>query len=119
MSHPSDDDIIAKRILSGVELTGQKGKGSLEEVLKNKDKQPVVSSSMKWKDEMVKILITANSYIDEDVWFNGIFPKKSKCRAISNDMAERCHRVSPTLIGRVLADDIYMGPRCIATRNQE
>nr|YP_009569014.1 RNA polymerase beta subunit [Ancistrocladus tectorius]QBC66338.1 RNA polymerase beta subunit [Ancistrocladus tectorius] len=24
-----------------------------------------------------------------------------------------------TLIGRVLADDIYMGPRCIATRNQE
>nr|YP_009442221.1 RNA polymerase beta'' subunit [Iodes cirrhosa]ATN95298.1 RNA polymerase beta'' subunit [Iodes cirrhosa] len=24
-----------------------------------------------------------------------------------------------TLIGRVLADDIYMGPRCIATRNQD
>nr|AWI70936.1 RNA polymerase beta chain [Streptoechites chinensis] len=24
-----------------------------------------------------------------------------------------------TLIGRVLADDIYMGPRCIATQNQE
>ena len=24
-----------------------------------------------------------------------------------------------TLIGRVLADDIYMGPRCIAIRNQE
>nr|YP_010982111.1 RNA polymerase beta'' subunit [Habropetalum dawei]UZP15836.1 RNA polymerase beta'' subunit [Habropetalum dawei] len=24
-----------------------------------------------------------------------------------------------TLIGRVLADDIYIGPRCIATRNQE
>nr|YP_010977587.1 RNA polymerase beta'' subunit [Lycium barbarum var. implicatum]QBR55006.1 RNA polymerase beta subunit [Lycium ruthenicum]UEC44613.1 RNA polymerase beta'' subunit [Lycium ruthenicum]WOA00951.1 RNA polymerase beta'' subunit [Lycium barbarum var. implicatum] len=26
---------------------------------------------------------------------------------------------SQTLIGRVLADDIYMGPRCIATRNQD
>nr|YP_010997335.1 RNA polymerase beta'' subunit [Darlingtonia californica]UZS76861.1 RNA polymerase beta'' subunit [Darlingtonia californica] len=24
-----------------------------------------------------------------------------------------------TLIGRVLADDIYMGPRCVATRNQD
>ena len=24
-----------------------------------------------------------------------------------------------TLIGRVLADDIYMGPRCIAIRNQD
>nr|UDY68501.1 RNA polymerase beta'' subunit [Calycophyllum spruceanum] len=24
-----------------------------------------------------------------------------------------------TLVGRVLADDIYMGPRCIATRNQD
>nr|QGT34044.1 RNA polymerase beta' subunit [Chamaesium wolffianum] len=24
-----------------------------------------------------------------------------------------------TLIGRILADDIYMGPRCIATRNQD
>ena len=24
-----------------------------------------------------------------------------------------------TLMGRVLADDIYMGPRCIATRNQD
>nr|YP_009556573.1 RNA polymerase beta subunit [Drosophyllum lusitanicum]QBC67514.1 RNA polymerase beta subunit [Drosophyllum lusitanicum]QBC72920.1 RNA polymerase beta subunit [Drosophyllum lusitanicum]QBE87480.1 RNA polymerase beta' subunit [Drosophyllum lusitanicum] len=24
-----------------------------------------------------------------------------------------------TLIGRVLADDVYMGPRCIATRNQD
>ncbi|CAN4118957.1 unnamed protein product [Withania somnifera] len=26
---------------------------------------------------------------------------------------------SQTLIGRVLADDIYMGPRCITTRNQD
>uniref|UniRef100_A0A3Q7J8E0 Uncharacterized protein n=1 Tax=Solanum lycopersicum TaxID=4081 RepID=A0A3Q7J8E0_SOLLC len=25
---------------------------------------------------------------------------------------------SQTLIGRVLADDIYMGSRCISTRNQ-
>nr|AWI71014.1 RNA polymerase beta chain [Thevetia peruviana] len=32
-------------------------------------------------------------------------------------MAERIF--IQTLIGRVLADDIYMGPRCIATRNQD
>nr|YP_010933811.1 RNA polymerase beta'' subunit [Chloranthus nervosus]WKT14936.1 RNA polymerase beta'' subunit [Chloranthus nervosus] len=33
-----------------------------------------------------------------------------------NGMAERIF--IQTLIGRVLADDIYMGPRCIAARNQ-
>nr|YP_010225665.1 RNA polymerase beta'' subunit [Grevillea robusta]UDD74516.1 RNA polymerase beta'' subunit [Grevillea robusta] len=32
-------------------------------------------------------------------------------------MAERIF--IQTLIGRVLADDIYMGPRCVATRNQD
>ncbi|XP_016507875.2 uncharacterized protein LOC107825526 isoform X1 [Nicotiana tabacum] len=61
----------------------------------NKEKQPVVYSRMKWTDEMVKLLITAVSYIGEDVWSNGIFPKKGKWRAISNAMAERGHHVSP------------------------
>lgn len=35
------------------------------------------------------------SYIGEDVWSNGIFPKKGKWSAISNAMAEGGHRVSP------------------------
>nr|QJS35257.1 RNA polymerase beta'' subunit [Calochortus venustus] len=34
-----------------------------------------------------------------------------------NEMTEK--KFVQTLIGRVLADDIYMGPRCIATRNQD
>nr|YP_010518809.1 RNA polymerase beta'' subunit [Smilax goeringii]UXO95360.1 RNA polymerase beta'' subunit [Smilax goeringii] len=34
-----------------------------------------------------------------------------------NEMTEKIF--VQTLIGRVLADDIYMGPRCIATRNQD
>nr|ANO45492.1 RNA polymerase beta' subunit [Burchardia umbellata] len=34
-----------------------------------------------------------------------------------NDMREKI--IAQTLIGRVLADDIYLGPRCIATRNQD
>nr|YP_010424415.1 RNA polymerase beta'' subunit [Disporum bodinieri]YP_010446346.1 RNA polymerase beta'' subunit [Disporum megalanthum]USH58875.1 RNA polymerase beta'' subunit [Disporum bodinieri]UTM08167.1 RNA polymerase beta'' subunit [Disporum megalanthum] len=34
-----------------------------------------------------------------------------------NNMTEK--RIAQTLIGRVLADDIYLGLRCIATRNQD
>ncbi|XP_060175829.1 uncharacterized protein LOC132606386 [Lycium barbarum] len=60
-----------------------------------KKKQPVVYSRMEWTDEMVKVLITVVSYIEEDIWSNGIFPKKGKWWAISNAMAERGHRVSP------------------------
>ncbi|OIT34237.1 PREDICTED: uncharacterized protein LOC109244931 [Nicotiana attenuata] len=58
------------------------------------EKQPVYHR-MKWTDEMVKLLITAVSYIGEDVLSNRLFIKKGKWRAISCVMAERGHHVSP------------------------
>ncbi|MCD7453118.1 hypothetical protein HAX54_019776 [Datura stramonium] len=58
------------------------------------EKQPVYQR-IKWTDDMVKLLITALSYIGEDALSNGIFIKKGKWRAISRVMAERGHRVSP------------------------
>lgn len=58
------------------------------------EKQPVYQR-MKWTDDMVKLLITALSYVGEDALSNGIFIKKGKWRAISCVMAERGHRVSP------------------------
>ncbi|XP_059653378.1 uncharacterized protein LOC132300359 isoform X2 [Cornus florida] len=57
---------------------------------------------VKWTDEMVKLLITAVSYIGEDVSFdcNGVRRKRSslkkgKWRCISKVMAERSYNVSP------------------------
>ncbi|XP_016479232.1 uncharacterized protein LOC107800554 [Nicotiana tabacum] len=58
------------------------------------EKQPVYHR-MKWTDDMVKLLITAVSYIGEDVLSNGVFIKKGKWRAISCVMAERGHHISP------------------------
>ncbi|KAK4339978.1 hypothetical protein RND71_041440 [Anisodus tanguticus] len=45
--------------------------------------------------EMVKLLITAVSYLGDDALSNGVFVKKGKWKAISGVMAERGHRVSP------------------------
>ncbi|KAM3219673.1 hypothetical protein P3L10_024204 [Capsicum annuum] len=58
------------------------------------EKQPVYQR-MKWTDDMVKLLITALSYIVEDPLCRGVFVKKGKWRAISCVMAERGHHVSP------------------------
>ncbi|XP_059313679.1 uncharacterized protein LOC132064640 isoform X2 [Lycium ferocissimum] len=58
------------------------------------EKQPVYQR-MRWTDEMVKLLITAVSYIREDALSNEIFIKKGKWRAISCVMTERGHHASP------------------------
>ncbi|XP_055816199.1 uncharacterized protein LOC129885798 [Solanum dulcamara] len=57
-------------------------------------KQPVYHR-MKWSYDMVKLLITALSYIGEDALSNGFFVKKGKWRTISCVMAERGYCVSP------------------------
>lgn len=57
-------------------------------------KQPVYQR-MKWSNDMVKLLITALSYIGEDALSNGVLVKKGKWRAISCVMSERGYRVSP------------------------
>ncbi|KAH0731939.1 hypothetical protein KY289_003127 [Solanum tuberosum] len=57
-------------------------------------KQPVYQR-MKWSDDMVKLLITALSYIGEDALSNGVLVKKGKWRAISCVMFERGYCVSP------------------------
>ncbi|KAK4378625.1 hypothetical protein RND71_000487 [Anisodus tanguticus] len=58
------------------------------------EKQPVYQR-MRWTDEMVKLLITAVSYLGDDALSNGFFVKKGKWRAISCVMTERGHHVSP------------------------
>ncbi|XP_054787782.1 uncharacterized protein LOC129293720 [Prosopis cineraria] len=59
---------------------------------------------VKWTDEMVKLLITALSYICEDATSDSgsggrrrftVFQKKGKWKSISKVMAERGYRVSP------------------------
>nr|YP_010498690.1 RNA polymerase beta'' subunit [Symplocos tetragona]UWR82652.1 RNA polymerase beta'' subunit [Symplocos tetragona] len=54
-----------------------------------------------------------------------IFVRRTDCGTVRNISVSPLNGMIPerifiqTLIGRVLANDIYMGPRCVATRNQD
>ncbi|XP_020238100.1 uncharacterized protein LOC109817293 [Cajanus cajan] len=69
-------------------------------------KKPSPWQRVKWTDKMVKLLITALSYIGEDAASDGggggiarrkftALQKKGKWRSVSKAMAERGHHVSP------------------------
>lgn len=69
-----------------------------------KEKKESPWQRVKWTDQMVKLLITAVSYIGEDAGSNcgggkrgisPILPKKGKWKAISRVMAERGFHLSP------------------------
>ncbi|KAL0384522.1 UNVERIFIED_CONTAM: hypothetical protein Sradi_2846500 [Sesamum radiatum] len=69
-----------------------------------KEKKESPWQRVKWTDQMVKLLITAVSYIGEDAGsdyggggrrISPLLPKKGKWRAISKVMAERGFHVSP------------------------
>ncbi|KAL0365103.1 UNVERIFIED_CONTAM: hypothetical protein Sangu_0607900 [Sesamum angustifolium] len=69
-----------------------------------KEKKELPWQRVKWTDQMVKLLITAVSYIGEDASSDSggggrrispLLPKKGKWRAISKVMAERGFHVSP------------------------
>ncbi|CAN4108038.1 unnamed protein product [Withania somnifera] len=71
------------------------GLNDVKEVYGHAKEEQLVYYRMKWTDDMVKLLITALSYVGEDPLSNGTFVKKGKWRAVSCVMAERGHHVSP------------------------
>lgn len=90
----SEDDEPSLTEDGGVDGRGEAGRG----------KKGTAWQRVKWTDEMVKLLITALSYIGEDSSSdagNGgrrkfaVLQKKGKWKSISKVMAERGYRVSP------------------------
>lgn len=71
------------------------GLNDVREVSGHPEEKRPVYQRMRWSDGMVKLLITALSYIGEDPLCNGVLVKKGKWRAISYVMAERGYCVSP------------------------